>query len=742
MSIFERVLSLLHLGRKHASASGSEATPKASDKAGAPSSAGALLAEGERADTGVDDDAWEPGFSIFISRDKMHAFLRMGVAPPTEDEQDGSQAPRDELDDEEATTDELQPANEQSGSSGLEFENWEKDPLDMEGVYELLDEAGVIYGYDEKAIAAAVEQAKAAPPTPFSIEVAKGTQPVPAKPPTLELGFRMEIHDPHGTAVELIELVEPDRVVARIMPGEPAIEKLDVTGGEFSLPTSPTIVLVASQGAYVSDDRSSAIATVVGYPSIKRNTTRTETRIVIGVEPVVKVSNDHMEAQAQVYKAVGGAEELTLKKLTELTKQAGVVHGTLPGSMSTICKMVQAGAPQATMVIALGDEAVPGEDAKVEFAVDIGPRPGTLMPDGSIDFRQRIIFQEITEDTLIARKVPATEGSEGHDVYGEVRQPTPGQDIKLEAEGDARYDRDTHELRATKDGVLTLVGDRRIRVSAKQTINGDVDFGTGNIRSNGCVEVRGSVLSGFELTASGDVLVQGMVENAKIESGGNVSIRGGVKGRNARVMAEGDVDLHYLEGGRAFSGGVTVVRRGLVQARVHAYGDVRCEKGSKVIGGQIIAGGDVTLDSAGSGRSGSAMIAAAVSPANIQRYYDLQRELASRESAVNTHYARFGSSVDNDTIRSLRKKLETSRAAWDALDLQPGGVAAAAQLASISVQNRVHEATTIRIGNAELVLQDELESKRFTTTADGRSILILEPNEEHSTVCEDSDPEA
>jgi len=742
MNIFDRVLSLLHLGRKQTTASDGEATAKASDKAGAPSSAGALLAEGERAVTEVDDDAWEPGFSVFISRDKMHAFFRMGVVPPTEDEQEGSQAPSDEFDDEGAANDEQQPTDEQGGASGLEDKNLDEEPLDMEGVYKLLGEAGVISGYDEEAIAAAVEQAKDAPATPFSIEVAKGTQPVPAKPPALELGFRMEIHDPQGTAVELIELVEPDRVVARIVPGEPAVDKLDVTGGEFSLPEPPTIVLVAGQGAYVSDDRCSAIATVVGYPNIKRNTTRTKTRIVIGVEPVVTVSNDHMEAHAQVYKAVDGTKEPTLEMLTELTKQAGVVHGTLPESMNTICTMVQAGAPQASKMIARGDEAVPGEDASVEFAIDIGPRPGTLMPDGSMDFRQRIIFQKVTEDTLIARKVPATEGSEGHDVYGEVRQPTPGQDIKLEAEGDARYDRDTHELRATKDGVLSLVDGRRIRVSAKQTINGDVDFSTGNIRSNGCVEVRGSVQSDFELTASGDVLVQGMVENAKIVSGGNISIHGGVKGRNARIKAEGDIDLHYLEGGRAFSGGATVVRRGLVHARVHAYGDVCCEKGSKVIGGQIIAGGDVTLDAAGSGRSGSALIAAAVSPGKIQRFFDLQRELASREKAVNTHYARFGSSVDNDTIRSLCKKLETSRAAWDALDLQPGEVASAAQLASISVQNRVHAATTIRIGNAELVLQEGLESKRFTTTADGGSIQILEPDDEHRTACEDSDPEA
>ena len=669
----------------------------------------------------------------------MQAFLRFGVEPPaavlSEDEPPGSAHPveeplgteglTDEVLDKGADTDKLEqgwdPQNQQAGEDIA----WDVNPPCAENIHDLLREAGVIVGFDEEAISKAVERATGDPGTAFSIEVATGTKAVPATTPSLEVCYRVESDELHGPAVEVIELVEPGRVLVQVHAGDPAVDKLDVTGEAIPLPDSPRIVLVAGKNANVTDDGLSVKAGLIGYPSITRSTMRTETRITVSVQPVVIISEDRMEATMLLYRPVRGADDLTQERLTKLMDDAGVLHGVMMESVKALLDLVHGGATQASGIVARGTPELPGEDARIEYALEPGPRPGSSLPGGGIDFRERLVFQQVDEGALIATKIPATQGSEGLDVYGEPRKPTPGMDARLEAEGDARHDKETREVRATKDGVLTLVGDNRIRVSAKTTINGDVDYVTGNVKSKGCVEVRGSVLNGFEVVAQGDVLIQGMVENARVESDANIMVTGGVKGRAAKLEAKGDVDVRFVESGRISSGGNVIVRQGLVLARVHAHGAVHCEQQSKVIGGQVIAGRNVSLGgSVGSGRSGFALVAAAVSPTNLRRFYNLQRELTRLEDAVQTFYSRFGSTVDNETIQTLRQELTETKAALERLDLQPED--SPAQLASIVVHGVIHSETILKIGNTELLVLDDYEAKRFVAPQAGQPIHALD----------------
>lgn len=71
---------------------------------------------------------------------------------------------------------------------------------------------------------------------------------------------------------------------------------------------------------------------------------------------------------------------------------------------------------------------------------------------------------------------------------------------------------------------------------------------TGIIEAEGSVYVKGNVESRTQIKATGDILIDGSVETAELESGGNVYIR---KGMNAsykgKIKAKGDVYAQFLE---------------------------------------------------------------------------------------------------------------------------------------------------------------------------------------------------
>src|SRR5437762_91037 len=73
-------------------------------------------------------------------------------------------------------------------------------------------------------------------------------------------------------------------------------------------------------------------------------------------------------------------------------------------------------------------------------------------------------------------------------------------------------------LIAQHDGGVQRVGGK-LTVSKLYEVDGNVDFKVGNVDFDGRVTIKGDVLPGFNVKATGDVAITGMVENASIEAG-------------------------------------------------------------------------------------------------------------------------------------------------------------------------------------------------------------------------------
>ena len=160
--------------------------------------------------------------------------------------------------------------------------------------------------------------------------------------------------------------------------------------------------------------------------------------------------------------------------------------------------------------------------------MEISPIAGSMLDDGSIDFRDRRILVAVKSGQCVASKIHAVRGVSGINVYGEETPARIGKDIKIKILNDVAFSDETSQVTATQDGVLSIVNNDTIKVCSHIVINSDIDYEIGNIDSSNCIAGRGSIQPGFKITAEGDVKISGSVMSAQIACQGNLVVQGGI----------------------------------------------------------------------------------------------------------------------------------------------------------------------------------------------------------------------
>jgi hypothetical protein len=114
-----------------------------------------------------------------------------------------------------------------------------------------------------------------------------------------------------------------------------------------------------------------------------------------------------------------------------------------------------------------------------------------------------------------------------------------------------------------------------------------VNVGSGHVNYEGAVLVNGDVTEKMEIKAAGDVTINGFVESAYIESGGDIIVTEGAMGKvndgdsefHCKLVAAGSVHVQHGQGIEVQCGGNITIGRQL------AYSKLRC--GGSVTVGQI-----------------------------------------------------------------------------------------------------------------------------------------------------------
>ena len=307
---------------------------------------------------------------------------------------------------------------------------------------------------------------------------------------------------------------------------------------------------------------------------------------------IISVSDDKMKVFADFYPPAKGGENLTSDMIYEEFKRKLITLNPDIGKMGEIINSLKNSTkPVKGILIAKGTEPVKGKEAWVEHLIDVkvDKSPG-VTEDGRVDFYNLHVITSVKKDQKLAIYHPPIPGKHGVDVFGKIIQP-PAIGKGLSPGGKNTYSKpdDKNSILAQINGYLKI-SKGVLSVSDKYEVNGDIDFNTGNIISEGSIHIKGNVKSGFKLKLGKDIFIGGYVKNAKIFAGGNVIVNGGFSGdEDGVISAEGDVTLKYIRNQTVYSRENIIINKEAVDAHLFARKGIMSASGKAlIIGGSTI----------------------------------------------------------------------------------------------------------------------------------------------------------
>ncbi|MFC7684771.1 DUF342 domain-containing protein [Ureibacillus sp. GCM10028918] len=309
--------------------------------------------------------------------------------------------------------------------------------------------------------------------------------------------------------------------------------------------------------------------------------------------PVIEleISKDKMSATISINETnekVLDNQQIILQNLDELLSENQISHGI---KEIEINKLITG----KSYCIAEGTLPVKGADAKVTY-LEIPERKPVIHEDGKADYFEMNFIFEINEGDWLGEKIPPQPGIEGINIFGE-RVPAPfGEDVPLQYDPQAAYEVDQNDkiiLHASKSGAV----EKRqglLTVNNHLTIDGDVGIATGNIQFDGSVSIRGTVNSGYSVSAMGDISIESPegVTGAKLlkSENGDIYIKNGLFGLgDTEVMAGGSIFVKHVNDANLFANNEIVIGFYSLGSYLVANTIKLDERNGKIIGGKAIA---------------------------------------------------------------------------------------------------------------------------------------------------------
>ncbi|MCL2497291.1 MAG: FapA family protein, partial [Symbiobacteriaceae bacterium] len=160
-------------------------------------------------------------------------------------------------------------------------------------------------------------------------------------------------------------------------------------------------------------------------------------------------------------------------------------------------------------VVATAKIPIHGKDAEITM-FEIPEANPEVQQDGSTNFYNINLMQSIQEGDWLGEKKPPTLGIAGVNVRGKIINATDGIDAPLVYDKDSVTEEEENGivvLRAMRSGMLQEINGRLGVVSHLEFEN--IDFSTGNIDFDGSLTIRGTIMDGFTVRATGDISVLG-----------------------------------------------------------------------------------------------------------------------------------------------------------------------------------------------------------------------------------------
>lgn len=272
---------------------------------------------------------------------------------------------------------------------------------------------------------------------------------------------------------------------------------------------------------------------------------------------IVETAKDKMQASMTLVAPWGG-KPIVLPDILRALKSHDITMGLSRLKIESMLKKLphlKAG-ESINGVIAVGKAAVNGRHAKIERKVPLA-RERLLHPqereDGTVDMRNLGSVVMVSPNDVLMEISPATPGTLGYTVLGDVLQPKVGKELSMTAGEGTHIDPNDHtKLIATVAGQPVEINNG-MQVDDVLQIK-EVNVGYGNVDFKGSVMITGDVCEGMVVRSSGDITVMGFVESATLEADGDITVSKGVLGRqlagdqlSTKIYAQGQISAQFVQ---------------------------------------------------------------------------------------------------------------------------------------------------------------------------------------------------
>ena len=311
----------------------------------------------------------------------------------------------------------------------------------------------------------------------------------------------------------------------------------------------------------------------------------------------LNTEQDHMLLLLTVRAPVAGGKAATVDEVLDWLRERQINTGVDIKAIRQAVADAAGGQDVHDVVIVRGRAARAGRDARIErFGRKTADSPLIALSDHLLETSDAWMCK--TGD-LVLRYHPPEPGEPGYNALGETIDPPAPQAIDVQTGRHVRID--GHDYHADVAGVVCFQ-DHRVEVRKALIFHQDLTHKSEPIDFDGEVHVHAAVRSRVHIRASGNVIIDGPVEGAEIEStDADVTLRSGVAGQGAAVIrAARDINARFAERASLFAGRNITLQVGSLHSRLIAHEQVVAIQGKgHLAGGVVMAGEKVSVKQLG-----------------------------------------------------------------------------------------------------------------------------------------------
>ncbi|MBR1441412.1 MAG: DUF342 domain-containing protein [Lachnospiraceae bacterium] len=343
------------------------------------------------------------------------------------------------------------------------------------------------------------------------------------------------------------------------------------------------------------------------------------------------VSSDNMHAIVMLYPPMDGAESITVDELRNDLRMKAVTHGI----NEDVLKDLFAGKIYCEDIeVATGKEPRHGTDARIEYHFETNRKAKPQEnEDGSVDFHQLNALNHIKKGDILATLIPEDKGEPGEDIKGNIIKPRDVKRAKLDFGHNIELSEDKTQIISMVDGHVSLFGTKVFASNEFEVEN--VDNATGDIDYDGDVKVNGNVKTGFKVKASGSIYVNGVVEGAELDAGGNITIARGMNGMSRGTLnAKGYIVSKFLENATALAGSY-IQSESIMNSNVQAGTEIIVNgKKGFIAGGSVAASNKITAKTLGSHLGANTNVEVGINPTLKREQNQLTKQVQDNQKTV------------------------------------------------------------------------------------------------------------